>query len=253
MKLLACDLLGTIHDEAEVVIPQLKERFDRLRSKGVKIAFASARPFKETLKLVEKNSLGPRSGYPHLLIDAESAYELKSSGYEPLFSYRAEFMAQIKEYKAKIEAIHKHLEEELGHRGFKYKRLTDAESHLDLFSFEDLNQAQIGEALLKSGLEGLPLKPWRNRVYLSTIPRGMGKGAMLSRTCPRIPIRPEAVLTVGDSANDLEMLDGRYGFIPACVGNAEAPVKSVVAKAKGYIAQAEYGAGVCEIIDHYWG
>jgi hypothetical protein len=44
------------------------------------------------------------------------------------------------------------------------------------------------------------------------------------------------------------MLDGSAGLTPAAVGNAVPEIKAMVLAGGGYVAEAELGAGVAEIL-----
>jgi len=51
--------------------------------------------------------------------------------------------------------------------------------------------------------------------------------------------------------NDLDMLNGYYGFFSAAVANAEPKAKEAVLKSGGYVASADYGDGLVEIIRRF--
>jgi hydroxymethylpyrimidine pyrophosphatase-like HAD family hydrolase len=59
-------------------------------------------------------------------------------------------------------------------------------------------------------------------------------------------------LAIGDSHNDLAMLDPRHAAMVGCPGNAVAEVKQHVAAIGGYVAQALHGAGVIETVRHFF-
>jgi hydroxymethylpyrimidine pyrophosphatase-like HAD family hydrolase len=59
---------------------------------------------------------------------------------------------------------------------------------------------------------------------------------------------PAQVLAVGDSVNDVSMLDGSHGFRAATVANAGAEIRELVRAGNGYVATRGNGHGVNEVI-----
>lgn len=92
-------------------------------------------------------------------------------------------------------------------------------------------------------------KTIRNRFYLGVVPEETGKGRCLKQLANHQGWTAEEIVCVGDSANDLDMLDGRYGFRSAAVANAEPRIKEVVADNDGILLDASLGQGVVELLD----
>lgn len=74
------------------------------------------------------------------------------------------------------------------------------------------------------------------------------KGRSLRHVADCLGIAPDETLAIGDSLNDLSMLDGRYGLRSAAVANADPVVKEAVLKNGGIIAEKPGGEGVAEIL-----
>ena len=74
------------------------------------------------------------------------------------------------------------------------------------------------------------------------------KGCALRHVADCLGLAPDEVLAIGDSLNDLSMLDGRCGLRSAAVGNADPVVKEAVLKNGGLVAENPGGEGVAEII-----
>lgn len=109
--------------------------------------------------------------------------------------------------------------------------------------------AEDARALLAQWTADWPLaQTTRNRTLAHVIIATAGKGATLERAAFTRGLRPDQVLAIGDSGNDLSMLDGRYGILGGAVGNAEPEVKAAVAASGGIVAEAEIGEGVAEIL-----
>jgi HAD superfamily hydrolase (TIGR01484 family) len=90
-----------------------------------------------------------------------------------------------------------------------------------------------------------------NTVYLRFCHADYHKGAALAELQRLIEIPPAHTFAAGDHYNDVSMLDGRYAAFPACPANAIDAVKEAVRGARGYVAQAECGAGVYEALRYF--
>ncbi len=98
-----------------------------------------------------------------------------------------------------------------------------------------------------------PLLGWqRNSIYLRFGHRDFQKGSSLAAVARHYASGPANCFAMGDSHNDMEMLDPRHAQMVACPGNALAEVKHHVTAVGGYVAQAGYGAGVIEAIRHFF-
>ncbi|MCK9223099.1 MAG: Cof-type HAD-IIB family hydrolase [Limnochordia bacterium] len=77
----------------------------------------------------------------------------------------------------------------------------------------------------------------------------IGKGPALKQLVERLGLSPENVLSIGDSENDLSMLDtDQFGFQAGTVSNADDEIKQFVLKNQGWVASKEFGHGVAELI-----
>jgi hydroxymethylpyrimidine pyrophosphatase-like HAD family hydrolase len=88
----------------------------------------------------------------------------------------------------------------------------------------------------------------RNTVYLRFSHSDYHKGSSLGELSRLLDIPRDHVFAAGDHHNDISMLDGRYAAMPACPANAIPEVKAAVAKAGGFIAEREHGAGVYDAL-----
>lgn len=88
----------------------------------------------------------------------------------------------------------------------------------------------------------------RNGVMVTLYHKNAGKGNTLLKAAQHFGIEPHEVLAIGDSYNDLSMIDGRFGFHGGCVGNADEELKSVVRRSGGYVGRYTAYAGVLDIL-----
>ena len=116
--------------------------------------------------------------------------------------------------------------------------------------FENSEEAKRGTEYLEERIRslGIRIKCSRLRRLVQVILPAAGKGETLRALIDFWQISPSQTLCIGDGANDISMLDGRYGFIPATLSNAEDDVKDVVKKCGGYIASKARGRGVLEVL-----
>ncbi len=92
------------------------------------------------------------------------------------------------------------------------------------------------------------LRPNRNSRIAGLIPRGGTKGESLSFLSRYLGIDPESVIAIGDSVNDMDMLDGTFGFFPVAVANAEGEVKEAVLRVGGLVTKEPASRGLSEAI-----
>jgi hydroxymethylpyrimidine pyrophosphatase-like HAD family hydrolase len=91
----------------------------------------------------------------------------------------------------------------------------------------------------------------RNSIYLRFCHRDYHKGSALGELCRLEAIEIQDVLAAGDHFNDLAMLDGRYAKNTACPANAIEPVKELVRRTQGYVAEKCWADGVAEALTFY--
>ena len=91
----------------------------------------------------------------------------------------------------------------------------------------------------------------RNSIYLRFCHRDYHKGSALGELCRLEAIEIQAVLAAGDHFNDLAMLDGTYAKNTACPANAIEPVKELVRRTQGYVAEKCCADGVAEALAFY--
>ena len=91
----------------------------------------------------------------------------------------------------------------------------------------------------------------RNSIYLRFCHRDYHKGSALGELCRLEGIEPDAVFAAGDHFNDLSMLDGSFAKMTACPANAIDPVKQLVLRSQGYIADKCWADGIAEALEFY--
>ncbi len=114
---------------------------------------------------------------------------------------------------------------------------------------EDAEQVR---QMLSQWIRDMPLaQVHRNYALAHVVLATAGKGTTLLHAARERDLAPQQVLAIGDSLNDLQMLNGKLGMHSGAVGNADPTVKQAVAAAGGIVATQPAGAGVAEILRHY--
>ncbi len=123
------------------------------------------------------------------------------------------------------------------------------------FTMHDEEQAHRAINVLKLSLEQLGLEGYtvhRNGNLATIIDQKSGKGNVLLAASKRFGLKPEEVLAIGDSLNDMSMVNGEFGFIGGCVGNGDPVLKKVVADSGGYIGRGSASDSIMDIIQQLY-
>jgi len=254
IKLLACDASHTIFDSDRVIPENLKEKLELLTDRGVKIGIVSGMSKDDLVGIFAKNGMGPTYSYPHLLVCMErNIYFLSGKEFIPWQEHNSRIAETFERCFGQGLHIYNEAGGAFSAEGWEFKKYPPHghDMDFDIFKFNSLRVAKEARRYLIGVTKGSPFKVIRNGLYLYIIPEGMGKAPTLRLAIEKMGVLPEEVLAIGDSANDIEMLNGRFGFRSATVGNGEKTVKQAVLANYGYVAKAALGDGVCEIIEHF--
>ena len=103
-------------------------------------------------------------------------------------------------------------------------------------------------------VEDEPHLSWqRNSIYLRFGHRDYQKGSSLGEIARMHGLPASRCFAMGDSHNDLEMLDPAYAGMTACPANAVTEVRTKIQQQGGIITTAIHGEGVLEALRHYFG
>ena len=230
---------------------QTIERIDE--EKDIKVAIVTSRSLDGVLPIFTENGF---RYLPSLMIAEErEIYTFKDGIYLPLSEEWNNWI--IKEEEKVLPTSKKLLEgwaKEFRKKGLKFSTVSEEIEKQRKFPsliFSDIDQAEIARRYVERELSSsnLPLRIERPARCLDIRSNKTGKGKILKKATEILRISPSQVFCIGDSHNDLEMLDGRYGFKSACPNNAEEIIKETVLKNNGYVARYDYGKGVAEIIE----
>ncbi len=263
LKMIALDLDGTLLGGTKGyygMLPEIKTVLEQAAASSVAIAFVTGRPFDFITHLLAEERVQPaRSGWPRAIITDERAiYIWENDAFQPDTEWNLKTEKMERDNFARINAGVKALLESSLPDIDPLLRRTGEETeilrgYVEL-RFSSVETAQKGQEFLQRWLarHELPFYAVRNVKGVSIRHCHTGKGITLDRLCHRLGVENRQVLAVGDSLNDLSMLDGKYGYRAAAPGNADPEVKKVVAAIDGHVSSASFGTGVAEAINTFF-
>jgi HAD superfamily hydrolase (TIGR01484 family) len=92
----------------------------------------------------------------------------------------------------------------------------------------------------------------QNSIYLRFGHRDFQKGSSLSHLAAHYQLPISRRFAIGDSYNDLEMLDPSHTGMTACPANAIAAVREKILATGGFLAPASHGHGAVAALQHYF-
>lgn len=92
----------------------------------------------------------------------------------------------------------------------------------------------------------------RNSIYLRFGHRDFHKGSSLSEIARQHRLPAARCFAMGDSHNDLEMLDPLHAGMTACPANAVAEIREKVTVAGGLVTRRAHGHGAVEALCHFF-
>ena len=242
-KLIAMDLDGTLYNDQKVITEKTKAALMAAQRKGIRLALASARPspglFKERDILRLQDHKGILMSYNGgRIVDAETGKvlfetsmdlaetkqvlrKLESLPVTPILDDGAQFYVTDKNgYKVDYECKNNNMVcKEVGNLAdflefapIKILMSVQPEELIDV-------QRQIADFLPES-LTVVQTAAF----YLEVIPRVINKGQGIRDICKVLGIEPAEVISFGDAANDIPMLEA--AGMGVAMGNAQEAVKA---------------------------
>ena len=224
---------------------------------GTRICLITGRDLDYIRELLDREKVVPRTeGWPSVLIPEERlVFYWQGSSFEPderwnhmvLAAERSHFTFLQREVGLLLDKM---IVQQMDSSARLANKVKEEQRGFVEIIFGSSEAARQGEALLRKWLaeQQLPYLPVRNIAGVAVRHESVGKGKVLAHVCEALGFDRSRVLAVGDSTNDLSMLDGTLGFAPAAPANAEPEVKEVVSRAGGYIACGMYGEGIAETL-----
>ncbi|MDX1680519.1 MAG: HAD hydrolase family protein [Akkermansiaceae bacterium] len=92
----------------------------------------------------------------------------------------------------------------------------------------------------------------RNSIYLRFGHRRYNKGSSLSEVGRLLGVKAADCFAIGDSHNDLEMLDGTHAAMVACPANSIDEIRDLVERSGGLVCKKAHGDAILEAFDHFF-
>lgn len=108
--------------------------------------------------------------------------------------------------------------------------------------------AEVERVIEERGLRALLVHSGGH--LLDALPIESGKGSATAFLARRLGLPADAVITAGDSGNDLDMMRPELGFRSIVVGNAERAIREIDAM-HVYLADAPFADGIREGLEHW--
>ena len=254
IRLLALDLDGTILDADGRVPDALKAMLADFVASGGAVTTASGRFVSSQHGFLADCGLGAAAGFPQCIVSVDKLIHcLRDGAYEPLAEWNDPIIARWRGLSERISARMPALRDALRAAGLAHEALYTEEEQREAvwmtLAFEDAPAAEAATHVMMDVLGDIDgLRSERNTRFAGVTMKGTGKGHAVRRVATLLRAPPAAVLAIGDSCNDLTMLDGRFGFRSGAVGNAEPAVKEAVLAAGGVVAEAAGPEGVREVL-----
>ena len=92
----------------------------------------------------------------------------------------------------------------------------------------------------------------RNSIYLRFGHRDYQKGSSLGEIARLHRLPPARCFAMGDSHNDMEMLDPAHAGMTACPANSVPEIREKIISHGGLVTRSIHGAGAIEALEHYF-
>jgi phosphoglycolate phosphatase (TIGR01487 family) len=218
IRAVVCDLDGTLTDNKRRLCLKAIEALRTCESGGIIVMLASGNIVTTTLQVSRLLGLsGP--------VIAENGGVVHYKGDNELFGDKKDCLEALEHVKAHLPA----------------KELFTNQCRLTEVCIEE----DVGVSKVKALLKGFPVDVNSTGFGIHIMPRGMDKIVGVKRACAMIGVPLGKVLAIGDSENDIKMVENCGTGV--AVANA---TKELKAAAK-YVCKKTHGDGVVEALKHF--
>lgn len=259
-KMVAVDLDDTLLDDHFQLTERVKETIKAVRAAGVHFTISTGRMFRSAMPYARELSLNlPLITYQGALVKNALSGEVLL--YRPLsLSYAKQIINRVHELGYHINAYldDRLLMERDTPEGRHYMQIAGIEAEVvgDLLKILDRDPTKvliITEEPLLDRLNAELTLLYQNKLHITkskpyflefSHPQAT-KGYALAMLAEYYGVKRDEVIAIGDSFNDLEMLE--YAGLSVAVANAREEIKEMV----GYVATAPNGEGVVEALNKF--
>jgi HAD superfamily hydrolase (TIGR01484 family) len=251
--ILSFDFDGTLHDPASdpPVPPAFFEKVERLRKSHQALwGINTGRSMPYVIEGFEE------SRFPFVpdwvvarereiyFVDADGSWRAHDSWNERC---AAEIEALFEQHRGLIERIRREVQE---HTGAQWIEMEGEPAGVISRTEEEMEWI-VGR--VAPMVEAVPELSWqRNSIYLRFGHRDFQKGSALSEVARYYGVAVDCCFAMGDSYNDLEMLDPEYSGMAACPANSLEVVREKVSARGGIVTAGIHADGVMQALDYYF-
>jgi len=241
------------HREGSSGVPEhTRDMLCWLREHEVEVGIVSGRPWWDMRDLLVPQGFAWGDPFPSYIVARETfIYWIGDDAMEPdeaWNSARADELAELTRQLSERQTAWRLKLESAGLTPVRWFLWGDYGLEIHLPDPERAEQARL---LLAEWSADLPLATTsRNRTLAHIILATATKGGSMAHAAASRGLRADQALAIGDSANDITMLDGRHGLRAATVSNADEEIKAAVRRCGGVIAESEAGEGVWELLSN---
>ncbi|QGG46208.1 Cof-type HAD-IIB family hydrolase [Heliorestis convoluta] len=261
ISLVAIDVDDTLLTEELTILPAVKEAIQRAQQQGVTITLATGRMYRSTLPYAKELGLAlPLIVYQGALIqDSQTGEVLWHRPVEKKLATEVLAFLQAKELHVNLYVKDHLYMEKLGQEGSDYIKLarvpvTLIPDHRALLAEEETTKIlAIGDPEKLEKLEAEGRQLWGDQLfvtrskpfYLEFMDRRAGKGEALGFLAEQLQIDQQNVMAIGDSYNDIDMLE--YAGVAVAMGNGPREVQ----KSADYVAPTNREGGVATALERF--
>ncbi len=237
-------------------VPQeTQQALARLAGQGMEVGIATGRPWSEVRSLLDQAGVPWGQPFPTFLIAREMyIHWLRNGELQGEEEWNKARRRDMDRFGRAMATRAHHWFDILDRHGLRpYSWFLSSEFGFEAYFSTDQEAVQACR-LLEAALEGDPqARLQRNRRLAHVTLASASKGRSLLEICRIKGIQPHQVLAIGDSLNDLDMLDGTWRFQCGAVGNADPLLKEAVARAGGLVVEGAAGVGVVQVLRAFLG
>jgi len=258
-RLLVTDLDGTLLDRDHLVNRCIASTVEKIRSMGLDVTFATGRALHSTKPYIEALNIEK----PVILLNGARIYDPVSDRY--LMERRFQESSVVKILKSELTrwvTVGIFIEDETylwnvhdGASSYIYRDAMTYRSTKDPLSLNLDNVVKIVFSSFpgvlndiyescRSELKNIAEIVRSERDLIEFLPPGVNKGTALEKLCDLLEIEMENIIAVGDSLNDLQMIE--KSGVGVAVGNASEEVKRV----SKIVLESNQSEGFKELIEH---
>lgn len=262
-KMIVTDMDDTLLRDDHTVSERTKNAIEKAQQMGVKFVLASGRPtfamreFADQFKLAEYESY--ILSYNGAVITCMKRNEeihrdmLSSEEVHELVEHSKEHDVYIHTYLGDdivTDENNKYTDIEQDITGMEIKEVdclkeTVQEDVVKVLMLEDPEHLKGVAAKLKEKFDEQYSITISKPYFLEFMPKGVHKGSGIDKLAKTLGIKAEEIIAIGDSFNDMEMLE--YAGLGVCVENAKPEVKEVA----DVIVASNMQDGVAEVIEKF--